>query len=269
MSDQEKTIQDFGDQFLRFQDGHNTGFFGGIDGLKDLLGPLLNPGILNGARVAEIGSGPGRVVNILLDCGAKEVTAVEPSAAFSVLKKNTEKYAGRINYVNDIGTELPLSEYDYVFSVGVLHHIPNVAPVVQRAYEALGQDGQFFVWVYGQEGNEFYLSLSRPLNWITQRLPDSVVTVISFALNIVVSAYIPLCKILPLPMRNHFLNAFSKYTWKQRAIHIFDILNTTYAKYYTKREIYDLLRDAGFNDVRLHHRHGHSWAARGSKTSAP
>ena len=61
--------------------------------LADLFGPLLQVGELDGLRVADIGSGTGRIVNMLLAAGVAHVHAVEPSAAMSVLQENTAAHS--------------------------------------------------------------------------------------------------------------------------------------------------------------------------------
>src|SRR5437867_3116692 len=73
---QARTIRDFGGQWRRFRAGHDAGFYGSVAHLADTFGPLLELNGLAGARVAEIGSGSGRFVNMLLDAGAAHVTAV-------------------------------------------------------------------------------------------------------------------------------------------------------------------------------------------------
>jgi len=47
---------------------------------------------------------------------------------------------------------------------------------------------------------------------------------------------------------------------------VFDQLNPSYAKYYTGAEVRDLFERNGFTNVELYHRHGHSWAVRGTKS---
>src|SRR5213594_529580 len=107
----EKTIRDFGDQWSRFRDGHNEGYYGSVAHLGDTFGPLLDVGRLAGARVAEIGSGPGLLVNMLLDAGVARVTALEPSAGIEVLKHNTRERAASITYVKAPGDGLPLDAF--------------------------------------------------------------------------------------------------------------------------------------------------------------
>jgi hypothetical protein len=50
-----------------------------------------------------------------------------------------------------------------------------------------------------------------------------------------------------------------------RRLTIYDQLNPAYAKYYTRAEAEQLLVEAGFVDLHLHHRHGYSWSLVGTK----
>ena len=267
MSSGRRTIDDFGAQFQRYRSGHNEGFYGGVEGLQDFFGPLLDVETLRGKRVAEIGAGPGRIVNVLLDAGVAHVTAVEPSEAFDVLACNTRARAGQVTYVKATGDQLPLGDYDAVFSVGVLHHIEDVDPVVARACWSLRPGGEFYAWLYGCEGNRLYLALLRPLRQMTKRMPDAFVTACAHVLTALLGGYIWLCRTtaLPLPLRRHALGAMAKYTRHQRFLVLFDQLNPAYARYYSGAEAQALLERNGFSDVQLYHRHGHSWAVRGTR----
>ena len=73
----ERTIADFGAQWTAFVD--NDGYYGSTDLLVDTIGPLMSLDDVQGATVADIGSGTGRFVLILLAAGARHVYAVEPS----------------------------------------------------------------------------------------------------------------------------------------------------------------------------------------------
>ena len=73
----QKTIQDFGDQWNEFSS--NDGFYASQELLADILGPLLETSEFRSTHVADIGSGTGRIVRMLLDAGASSVIAVEPS----------------------------------------------------------------------------------------------------------------------------------------------------------------------------------------------
>src|SRR5215216_3520024 len=158
----DRTIRDFGDQWTRYRT--NEGFYASSELFFDILGPFSKDLEIRGTRVADIGSGTGRIVRMLADEGAARIVAVEPSAAFEVLEDNTRDIADRITYVRGPGESLPgTAELDACFSFGVLHHIPDPSPVLRRCREALRPGGKMVVWLYGMEGNEKYLRLVSPL----------------------------------------------------------------------------------------------------------
>ncbi len=255
------TIQDFGAQWTRYSD--NSGYYGSLELFQDICGPLLDVHRLKGRRVVDVGSGSGRIVNMLLDAGVAHVVAVEPSAAMTVLKENTRARAHQIRYVQADGSRIPDVEVDYVFSIGVLHHIPDPAPTVRRAREVLKPGGEFLFWVYGREGNRLYLALASLLRKITPRLPDFLLVTLSHALNLVLDVYILLCRFLPLPLRTYVTEHLARLSRHKRFLTIFDQLNPAYAKFYTRQAALELMRGAGFRNVRLHHRHGYSWTVIG------
>ena len=260
----EKTIEDFGAQWTRNTD--NEGYYGSVQLLYDIVGGLVLPEELRGARVADIGSGTGRIVNMLLDGEVQSVIAVEPSAAFDVLKVNTAERASSIEYVRGPGEALPADrELDFVFSLGVIHHIPKPDPVLRAAYASLRPGGSVVLWLYGYEGNEVYLAVARPLRLLTTHLPDAVVDVLSAGLDYALDPYIALARRLPLPMRDYFVGHYGKLDRKKRRLTVFDQLNPAYAKYYRREEVVSLLERSGFVDIEVEARHGYSWTARGRR----
>ena len=263
MPDKDRTIKDFGRQWLRYSD--NEGYYGSLELFSDMLFPFLKPEDLKNCKVAEIGSGAGRIVNMLLEAGASHVIAVEPSDAFAVLVRNIQN-PERVTCLKMTGDQLPAyGNLDYIFSIGVLHHIPDPKPVVEAAFKALSPEGHFFVWLYGKEGNEPYLVLIKPLRVLTRKLPhlaiESLVWLIYFPLNL----YIRLCHRFRLPLKEYLLSIFEKMSPEKRRLIIYDQLNPAYAKYYTRQEAIKLLEDGGFVNVRVHHRHGYSWTVIGTK----
>jgi SAM-dependent methyltransferase len=159
----------------------------------------------------------------------------------------------------------PQSNLDYVFSIGVLHHIQEPAPVVQAAFEALRPGGRFFVWVYGKEGNEIYLAFLRPIRILTKRLPHSLLSALVESIYWPLMLYTKLCRIFPLSLGGYLLSVFDKMPPDKRRLIIYDQLNPSYAKYYTGFEAERLLLDGKFKDVFVHHRHGYSWSMIGTK----
>jgi len=262
----QRTIRDFGDQWSRYPD--NSGFFGSHELFRDIVEPLICESNLEGMVVAEIGSGAGRVVNMLCRTGVRRVYAVEPSsAAFSVLRKNVAAHGSRVECLNLRGDELPDNlNLDYVFAIGVVQFIPSPDATVRAAFKALNSGGKCFFWLYGKEGNETYLGIVLPLRRITVSLPHFALALLCHGLNVFLDIYIQLCRLMALPMRDYVLNVISCLSREKRYLTIYDQLNPTYARYYTEAEARDLLARGGFTDIKLYHRHGYSWSVLGTRS---
>ena len=259
----DQTIKDFGEQWLKYTD--NEGYYGSLELFSDILSPFLTPDELRGCRVAEIGSGVGRIVNMLLQAGVKQVIAVEPSQAFEVLSRNIQE-PQKVILLKVTGDQLPpYGNLDFVFLIGVLHHIRNPAPVVEAAFKALRPGGHLLVWLYGKEGNGFYLALVKPLRIITKHLPHFMLTSLVKIMYCSLVLYIKFCHRLPLPLRGYMMSVLEKMSPEKRRLTIYDQLNPAYAKYYTQYEAKKLLSDGKFVNIRIHHRHGYSWTVIGTK----
>lgn len=260
----DQTIKDFGDQWIKYPD--NEGYYGSIELFSDITYPFLKVDDLKDSKVAEIGSGTGRIINMLLEAGAKHIIAIEPSEAFDVLINNIRE-SKKVTCLKITGDKLPpYGDLDYIFSIGVLHHIRDPKPVVKSAYNALRPGGKFLVWLYGKEGNRLYLSIIEPLRIITKKMPHLFLAIFVELIYWQILIYMKLCYKFRLPLREYLLSIFKKMSPQKRRLIIYDQLNPFYAKYYTKREVEKLLIDAGFEDIKIHHRHGYSWTAIGTKT---
>lgn len=259
-----KTIQDFGRQWQIFTD--NDGYYASTDCLQDILHGLMNVSEVKNKYIADIGSGTGRIVNMLLDAGASSVLAIEPSEAFNVLIESTKDRSDLVEALKVPGNQIPANRnLDLVVSIGVLHHILEPAPVVKAAFNSIRPSGRMLVWLYGKEGNRLYLSLIKPFRIISKRLPHRVLHKCCIVLNWFLSIYIMLCRFLSMPMKKYMLNHLMKLDNEQRILTIYDQLNPAYAKYYSKNEAISLLSDSGFKNIQIQHRHGYSWTVLGTK----
>ena len=267
-SERDATIADFGAQWTRFT--RDDGFYASQELWRDIVGPLVPTDGFAGARVIDIGSGTGRIVNMLLDAGAAEVVAIEPSEAFSVLQANVAPRAARVRCHRLRGDQLDALPpeargVDWVVSIGVLHHIPDPAPVVRAARAALRPGGRMLVWLYGREGNAAYLAWVLPLRRLTRRLPPWILEPLAWMLTPALSAYAWLCRRVPsLPLGGYLARVISPLGWQKRMLVIYDQLAPAWAEYYDETRARALVESAGFVDTRLHHRHGYSWTVIGT-----
>lgn len=264
----ENTIREFGEQW--------SDFFSELDdyaidplSLQDTMGSLLSLKDFKNKKVLEIGSGMGRIVNMLLDVGASHVYALEPSKSFNTIIKNTSSRSNSVTVINSKGDDIPTDiDVDYIISIGVIHHIPNPKKVMCESFNRLKAGGVMLIWLYGKEGNEFYLFFYKILKKITFKITKKNLLKLCHILNIFLMPYRFMCLIFPfLPMTKYFITIFNPLGWKSQVMTIFDQLNPSYAKYYTYDEAYRLMEEAGFEDIKIEQIENYSWSVKGSKLS--
>lgn len=260
----EKTIRDFGRQHQAYS--ASDGYYVSTDILSDVVGPMMDVAEFAGRDILDLGSGTGRWLRVFHKLGARSITAVEPSPAIEVSRKNT---AGidNITFHNVTGDQLPDGPYDFIYSYGVIHHIPEPDPVIKRAFKVLKPGGRLVIWLYGRENNGLYLAFMHLLRIITVPLPDRGLDMVSGAMTPMVRAYSRLCRLLPLPLRGYmreFIDKVDDYTVKHV---IYDQLDPHYAKYYRRSEAIELVEKAGFVNIRVYHREKYSWTVVATKPS--
>lgn len=257
-----RTISDFGEQWGHHTD--NAGYYGSLALFADICEPLLDLHEVRGKAVADIGSGTGRIVNMLLDAGAAHVTAIEPSSSFSAVIANTAARADKVYVIHGDGLAIPQNQaVDLVTSIGVLHHVENPGPIVAASSRALKPGGKMLIWLYGHEGNEAYLAVVGPLRAVTKRMPHQLLVMFCYVMDALAMTYAAASRVLPLPLRGYLQGVYSRLTADKRRLVIYDQLNPAHAKYYREKEARSLLEQNGFTNVRIHHRHGYSWSVIG------
>lgn len=265
---QDRTIADFGRQWTVFDDA--AGFFGSKELLADFVMPF-DLSQIRGRRVLDLGAGTGRHVLAMLESGAELVVAVEPSQAIEVVREKTREFKDRVTVLQIAGDQIPpTADFDAIFSIGVIHHIPDPAPVVRAVYGALKPGGKFIVWLYGKEGNELYLLLVKPLRWLSTHLPHWALVALVRALDLPLVFYLNICRRLPavpLPLADYLRSIIGPLPGDKRRLVIYDQLNPAYAKYYTRKDADELMTAAPFQ-IAVHHRRGYSWVVIGEKPQA-
>jgi SAM-dependent methyltransferase len=176
------------------------------------------------------------------------------------LRRTLEPYGERAEILHARGEALPADRgLDLVTSIGVIQFIPEPRPVLEAARRALRPGGRLLIWVYSREGLGLYAWASRVLRVIGTRAPHAVLDGLCTVLNLALDVYIPLCRVLPLPLRDYVTGHLAHLDRGTRKLTIYDQMNPSYTHLYRGPEIEALLRSAGFDAVRLHRRHGYSW----------
>ena len=123
-----ESFKDFGKQFLI--DNQLDGYWGS----KHLLTTLVHPFDLKKIKdksVMEVGVGAGRIIKNLLTFKPSKIIGIEPSEAINIAKNNIN--SADVTILNIKGEDITFkNQFDYIFSIGVIHHIPNYKEVLKK-----------------------------------------------------------------------------------------------------------------------------------------
>lgn len=139
----------------------------------------FTPEELSGKLVLDVGCGMGRFAEVATRWGAR-VVGVDLSAAAEVAAQNL---AGRdfVALQADVFA-LPFvaESFDYIYSIGVLHHTPDCETSFRELPGYLKPGGSIAIWVYSNH-NRWY-RLSDPYRKISHRLhPEALHRVVRSA----------------------------------------------------------------------------------------
>jgi SAM-dependent methyltransferase len=124
---------------------------------------------LRGTRVLDAGCGMGRFAEVCADAGA-EVHAVDLSTAVEAAARNLGDRANVRVYQADImALPFPEGSFDYVYSIGVLHHTPDTRAAFRRLVPLVRPGGAIAIWVYSSRLR--WLLGSQLLRLLTPALP--------------------------------------------------------------------------------------------------
>jgi SAM-dependent methyltransferase len=157
--------------------------------------------------------------------------------------------------------------FDYAFSVGVLHHLPDPERGFQALVSRLRPGGSISAWVYGREGNGWIVHLVSPLRErFTARMPRVLLEVLASVLTVVLFAatrfvYGPTRgKVLGLGLPyGEYLSYIAPFPFAEQRHIVFDHLVAPVAFYLRRDEFAGWFLRGGLEQVRIEHHNANSW----------
>ena len=110
-----------------------------------------------GKEVLDMGCGSGRWTKYVARKAAF-VEAIDPSdAVYSAAELLANENNTRISQASVDNIPFPDNSFDLVFSLGVLHHIPDTEAAMKKCVEKVKPDGYFLVYLYYNLDNRGWL----------------------------------------------------------------------------------------------------------------
>lgn len=227
--------------------------------------------------VLDSGCGKGRHVFLAAQFGAREVIGIDLSDAVDAAFDNT-RHLPNVHIVQADIYELPLrADFDYIYSIGVLHHLPDPEGGFQRLVQKLRPGGTISAWVYGRENNGWIIYGVNPLRErITSRLQLPVLQKIAGAVALPLYAYargvVQPTKKLGNGVHRHLFYAdymahIGEFSFREVHSIVFDHLLAPTAFYLRREEFAAWFERAGLSDTQISWRLKNSWRGTGRRPS--
>jgi SAM-dependent methyltransferase len=223
--------------------------------------------------VLEAGCGKGRHTQLAARWGARDVVGIDLSGAVETAFAATRSLPNAHIIQADI-YHLPLArKFDYAFSVGVLHHLPDPRGGFLSMAAKVKPGGHVSAWIYGAENNEWITRLVNPVREkITSRIDQRALLQLS---KIPAACVYLATKLVYGPLNrngsslakhlfyNDYLSAISSFGWREQHTIVFDHLVAPTAYYIPREEFERWWRDIGARDVEITWHNKNSWRGRG------
>ncbi|HEX8097877.1 MAG TPA: methyltransferase domain-containing protein [Pyrinomonadaceae bacterium] len=229
----------------------------------------VGPEFFEGKLVLEGGCGKGRHTKLAARWGAREVIGVDLSAAVESAFAATRHLENAHVIQADI-YRLPLRPvFDYAFSVGVLHHLPDPRRGFLSLASKVRDGGHLSAWVYGAENNEWITRFVNPVRkGVTSRMSRRALLHLS---KLPAAALFAATKLIygPLNRRraalarrlfyNDYLKSISAFGWREQHTIVFDHLVAPTAFYIPREEFEEWWEQIGAEDVTVGWHNKNSW----------
>jgi SAM-dependent methyltransferase len=248
-----KTVEGFGKEWGRFtqremSDAERAEVFAKYFSLIDFS---KKP-----ARALDMGCGSGRWDILVAPLVAELVAADASREALSVARQNVK--APNVSFVEATPETLPFGDgyFDFIFSLGVLHHVPDTQGAIDALTAKLSPGGTLLLYLYYAFDTRpsWFKLLWRISDWIRRlvcRLPFPLRY--GFSQIVAVFVYWPLArtaKYLPVP-KSWPLKFYANRSFYFMRTDALDRFGTRLEKRFTQKQIIAMLERAGLRNARF------------------
>ncbi len=184
------------------------------------------------------------------------VAADASREALKVAQSNVS--APNVSFVEATPDSLPFPDghFDLIFSLGVLHHVPDTEGAIRSLAPKLAPGGTLLLYLY-------YAFDNRPAwfraVWKVSDLARRIISGLPFSMRYVISQLIAVCVYWPLARAARYLPVPASWPLRYYANRSFyfmrtdalDRFGTKLEKRFTRKQIEAMLESAGFSNIRF------------------
>ena len=253
-----KTVSSFGEEWKAFH-----GFdVADLKRIGDMYFDIVTPEMLNDQKtVIDIGCGSGRFIKYL-NGRYKHIVGLDPSQAIFA----TDELLGandKVELVRASTDNIPFPDnhFDFGYSLGVLHHIPDTRKALNDSVRKVRSGGYFLLYLYYKlENRPFYFKalywLSNGIRLGVSKLPATLKRwVCNFLAVIFYMPFVLLCRFLrvigvPERVRKHIpLQVYERQSFYVIRNDSLDRFGTPLEQRFSRKEINTMMEEAGLTDI--------------------
>jgi ubiquinone/menaquinone biosynthesis C-methylase UbiE len=208
---------------------------------------------------ADIGCGSGRWAKQVANKVGKLYCVDASIEALNTAKKNLKEF-DNIEFLNQSVDSIDIEDnsLDFLYSLGVLHHIPDTFDGIKSCAKKIKNNGYFLIYLYYNLDNRpFYFRLIWKISELGRNFISRLPAKLKFFLTDIIAliVYFPIAKLSKL-LENigfnvdkiplSFYRNTSFYTMRTDAL---DRFGTRLEQRFSKIEIENMLIKAGFKDI--------------------
>jgi|SRR5579862_1768805 len=137
----------------------------------------FKPEDLAGKMVLDVGCGMGRFADVAARWGA-HVVGIDLSVAAEVAARNLDGREATIFQADVFHLPFAAESFDFIYSIGVLHHTPNCEQAFKMLPRLLKPGGRIAIWLYSRY-NAWY-RMSDIYRKVTRRMPARMLHVLCY-----------------------------------------------------------------------------------------
>ncbi len=269
-----ETVDGFGYEWTHANTAVQDTHFTSAETFLDFIHPI-QPTHFQDKVVLDGGCGLGRFTHWGQTFGAKVIVGIDLSRSVDVAFQNLRQHPNVLIVQGDL-LALPFKpQFDYAFSIGVLHHTANPFGSFCSILHKLKPGGSISAWVYGRENNGWIVYFLNPIRrHLTSRLPRPILWGVAYLWTIPLFL---LSKLIYRPLnrfpfcRKHlfyfdYIYFLSQFSFLEQAWIVFDHLVPTIAEYIPYQEFSQWFQSQHLSQVVITPRNRNSWRGFGVKT---
>ncbi len=219
------------------------------------LSPFVKEADLSGKQTLDIGCGSGRFTKWAALSGAEMAIGSDLGESVTVAYEMTKDLPNACIIQADIYAMPFRNAFDFAYSIGVLHHLPEPKQGFLALPKVLKPGGRFLIWVYNRRDNARALYFYEPLRSLLRRLPKPLLYKL---------CYLPGAAVHGINLFGRWLGDigfpnlekklpfayYANFPFNMKLNDAFDVLATPKSNYYYAEEIEHWFHEAKLNDIK-------------------